>query len=410
MIKEVNESMLKNNKIRFTHLPVSYGVNDNERQHVILLLENIETGVVIPHPITEFLMQYRDLELSSITQKAYVVEQFLNYLISNLDIYKLKNLSDITLKHGEDFLNEMADGNLGSEKSIKKDTVKASEDVLKYFFKFIVEKEILNSVSYNDISRYIYTTDNGKEHIRSPFSVRYPSKRSMPKLTTLPFSLILPFIDLARIEAPDIAFGIYLEIFGGLRISEIINISRNGIELIGRHALNGMNIDLVERNYNKRLKNKNGKGGVKRPRNQYILPIMDYLCELYENHLELIKDKNNTDAMFINRDGNPMSEKNYRDRFTKLKKKFIQRLADLDEPYYKSYAITLKGKKWNSHICRGVFSQLISDYCKNATEVAVLRGDRSYASVFPYLQGSLQIQSSINEALKESYENLRIGV
>lgn len=410
MLKEVSQRRLEKNKIRFTHLPINYGVANNQRQHVILLIENIETGVVMPHPLTEFLMQYRDLELSSITQKVYVIEQFLNFLISNLDIYNLKKLSDITLQHGEDFLNEIADGKLGSEKAIQKDTVKASENVLKYFYKFLIEKEILSSVSYNDISRYIYTGDNGQERMRSPFSVRYPSKRRTSKLTTLPLSLILPFIDLARIETPDIAFGIYLEIFGGLRISEIINISRNGIELIGRQALNGINVDLIERNYNNRLKNKNGKGGVKRSRNQYILPIMDYLCELYENHLELIKDKNNTDAMFINRDGNPMSEKNYRDRFDKLKKIFIQRLTDLDEPYFKSYAITLNSKKWSSHICRGVFSQLISDYCKNPTEVAVLRGDKSYESVFRYLQGSFQVQSSINEALQQSYENLRIGV
>ena len=292
MLKEVSQCRLEKSKIRFTHLPINYGAANNQRQHVILLIENIETGVVMPHPLTEFLSQYRDLELSSITQKVYVVEQFLNFLISNLDIYNLKKLSDITLQHGEDFLNEIADGKLGSEKAIQKDTVKASENVLKYFYKFLIEKEILSSVSYNDISRYIYTVDNGKERMRSPFSVRYPSKRSTPKLTTLPLSLILPFIDLARIETPDIAFGIYLEIFGGLRISEIINISRNGIELIGRHALNGINVDLIERNYNNRLKNKNGKGGVKRSRNQYILPIMDYLCELYENHLELIKDKN----------------------------------------------------------------------------------------------------------------------
>lgn len=408
MIKQVGK--IKKNKLRFTHLPISYGTENNKRQYVIVLLENVETGVIIPHPLTEFLLQYRHLELSSITQKAYIMEQFLNFLIANLDIYNLKDLSYITLQHGDDFLNEVADGNLGTKNSLKKDTVLAAENVLKYFYKFLVEKQLLNLISYNDISRFIYTSESGQERMRSPFSVRYPSNKSISKLTTIPFSLILPFIDLARIETPDIAFGVYLEIFGGLRISEIINISRNGIELIGRDAINGMNINLKERYYNKRLKNKNGKGGVKKPRTQYILPITDYLFELYRAHNELIKNYNNTDAMFINKSGLPMSEKDYRYRFIKLKSKFIQRLTDLNEPYFKSYALTLKSKKWGSHICRGTFSQLVSDYCKNPTEVAVLRGDGSYESVFPYLQGSFQIQSSINKALKESYENLNVGV
>lgn len=405
MIRKNTKSKSEYNKIRFTHLPINYGGN-NKRYHVILLLENIETCVTIPHPLTEFLLQYIHLELSSITQKAYVIEQFLNYLIDNLDVYNLKNLSDITLQHGEDYLNEISNGNLGSAKLIKKDTVIASENVLKYFYKFLVEKEILNSVSYRDISRYIFTGENGRERMRSPFSVKYPPNKSASKLTTIPFSLILPFIDLARLETPDIGFGVYLQIFGGLRISEVINISRNSIELIGRHASNGMNIDLKERDYNNRLKNKNGKGGVKRPRNQYILPIMDYLNKLYETQIEFIKDKNYTDAMFINNEGKPMSEKNYRDRFNKLKKIFIRRLSDSKEPYFKSYSITLSSKKWSSHICRGSFSQLISNYGKNPTEVAVLRGDRSYESVFPYLQGSFEIQTALSRALRESYENI----
>lgn len=56
MLKEVSQRRLEKSKIRFTHLPINYGVANNQRQHVILLIENIETGVVMPHPLTEFLM------------------------------------------------------------------------------------------------------------------------------------------------------------------------------------------------------------------------------------------------------------------------------------------------------------------------------------------------------------------
>jgi len=407
----IDFSSKSKNNIRFIHKSVLVGRKGQERYRVMIMLENKNTGIKIPHPLTEFFSNYNYLEHSSVVQKANYVVPFLNYIFFNHNhdqSYKLKSLSDITFEHGVDFLNDFSKGNIG--RSIpNKSTVKTAERVLTLFYEFLLEKNILN----NSETMLLYTAefyhqDKGViKYTKSPFKgVCYPRNKRSNKLSSIPIELVLAFINIAIIETPDIALGIYFQLFGGLRMSEVINLSKNCIELIGPNGVYGMNLDLRKRYFRKDIVNHNGKWGVKKPRLQFVMPIGEMLPKLYNSHLETNHKINNHEALFINRNNKSMSGDSYYDKFSRLKKKFINALVKSENPHLKSYAIVLLSKKWSTHIGRGTFSKLVADYSKNPTELAVMRGDTGYESALPYIQGSFGVQKAIEKVMSNFYSDL----
>ncbi|MDT8718890.1 hypothetical protein IAI10_19750 [Clostridium sp. 19966] len=409
MIIEIEEYKRRSSNLRFTHRSVLIGEAGNKDYRVILMLKNIGTGIVVAHPLTEFFSSFNNLEHSSIVKKANTVVPFLNYIFfDNYKIYKLKNISELEFEHGVDFLNYLGKEEIKGKK-LDKLTILAAESILKQFYYFLAEKNILNYISLEQftISKYENDSTGKKEYIKSPFkNVRYPRRKRTNSLKSIPKELILAFIDLAILEVPDIALGIYFQIFGGLRISEVINISSYGIELIGTNGTGGMIINLKRRFFREDILNNSGKGGVKKERYQPIIPILDLLPHLYSIHMKKINKNKNEEALFLNRDGKPMTEKSYRNRFDRLKKKFINCLESNNNPQLKIYSLTIRTKKWSSHIGRGTFSKLVADYTKNPTELAILRGDSSYEAVFTYLQGSFGVKESLNKVMSEFYDNL----
>ena len=405
----IDFSAKQKKSIRYIHKSVLVGRKGQEKYRVIIMLENKNTGIKVPHPLTEFLSNYNYLEHSSVIQKANYVIPFLNYIFFNEDqSYKLKALSDITFEHGVDFLNDLSLGNIGRNIP-NRDTVKIAERVLTQFYEFLLEKNLLNNSQTMLLctAEFYHQNKGWIKYKKSPFKgVCYPRNKRNNKLSSIPMELVIAFIDIAIIEAPDIALGIYFQIFGGLRVSEAVNLSKNCIELIGSNGVNGMNLDLKKRYFRKDLVNNNGKWGVKKPRLQYIMPIGNMLPKLYARHLTMYHKNNNHEALFINRNNEAMSGSSYYDKFNRVKKAFINSLVISENPHLKSYAIVLLSKKWSTHIGRGTFSKLVADYTKNPTELAVMRGDTSYESALPYIQGSFGVQEAIEKVMSNFYSDL----
>lgn len=407
MIIDFSSKQKKN--IRYIHKSVLVGRKGQERYRVMIMLENKNTGIKVPHPLTEFLSNYNHLEHSSVIQKANYVIPFLNYIFFNDNqSYKLKSLSDITFEHGVDFLNDFSKGNIGRNIP-NRDTVKIAEKVLTQFYEFLLEKNLLNNSQTMLLctAEFYHQNKGWIKYKKSPFKgVCYPRNKRSNKLSSIPMELVIAFIDIAIIETPDIVLGIYFQLFGGLRVSEAINLSKNCIELIGPNGIYGMNLDLKKRYFRKNIVNNNGKGGVKKPRLQYIMPIGNILPKLYARHLEIYHKKINHEALFINRNNEAMSVCSYYDKFNRLKKAFINSLVKSENPQLKSYAIVLLSKKWSTHIGRGTFSKLVADYTKNPTELAVMRGDTAYESALPYIQGSFGVQKAIEKVMSNFYSDL----
>jgi integrase len=224
-------------------------------------------------------------------------------------------------------------------------------------------------------------------------------------------SLVMFFIDLAKIHTKEIVFGLYLQVCGGLRISEVVSITWGDIEPVGMSGENGFIINLGEnRRMRSDLLNYHINTGIKSPRKQVILPFGDLQIDLYRNHKNIyyLKDKSGMNALFVNNKNLPMTNKNYRDRFNKLKKIFLKALIDKsnndNDINLLAYINKLSTEDWSTHIFRGIYSNIVSSHAKSLIEMMVMRGDRSMDASLPYVQTSETTKEKITEHLSNMYK------
>src|SRR5699024_12821140 len=113
--------------------------------------------------------------------------------------------------------------------------------------------------------------------------------------------LIYEFIEEARRVSPDIAFGIALQIFAGLRRGEVVNLTT---ATVPTDFLSGSNyIAILDNQYRlfKHLKS-TIKEQVNKPRLQPVL-LSSYLREIYVIHMKMndkVKKVNPYDFLFVN--------------------------------------------------------------------------------------------------------------
>ena len=247
------------------------------KENILIMIEqtkgkNVRRKV---HPVSEFLLQPMKKgglpKVSSLKTKASYIVKFLNYvLIEENDIFKINDLYDLMFEHGVEFLNEY--GSTG----VKKNTVVSCENVLKNFYYFLCRKEILKNVKITDFELETKEHNNmyyPNTYIKSPFyGVDYPSDEVTNLLHFIPQELVIIFIDTAVSYTPEIALGVYFQFFGGLRLGEVVNISKASIRLKGPYGRYGVVINLTDRKFRKELKHANSGGAVKKVRKQAVFP------------------------------------------------------------------------------------------------------------------------------------------
>ncbi|UTD44865.1 hypothetical protein [Campylobacter jejuni] len=300
------------------------------------------------------------------------------------------------LDHAENFLNYK------TIIGMKRESIKGIENTLSLFYRYLSKHECLPNVPSTSFDSYINT--DGKEVPISPFNnVILPSKDTTSIEHTFPIEYIPVLFELASIIAKPITLGLYLQIFGGLRIGEVVNIKRSSI----KHQVNAevIVINLVERNLRTDIKDASGSNYVKKPRKQQIFILRDWFDSLYKDHLELYKSTDGSGALFVNRDGKAMSAKSYRQYFDKVKKEFIKILKNSSKIDDKLLAHHLKVTKWSTQIGRGIFSNLLAEYAENPYDIAVPRGDDSLLSSLTYLKGTVRYRDKLLERLNNMHTN-----
>lgn len=379
--------------------PILSNGEEKIKESVVILLKNLDNNRCVIHPLTSFLLQWDNCELNTILKVANEIVPFLNYiLIDNCDSYELNSLWDITFEHGSDYLNV-----LGETRS--RSTVKSTERTLTKFYFFLTKKKLLKTIVLEDFTFTKKTNGSGHktESISSPFEgVIYPDAELKNILHHLPNELVLPFLNTALYKVPRIALGVYLQMFGGLRIGEVVNISKGNITLKGPYGQNGMVVRVQKQPLRPDLKNNDGKGGVKTPRYQTIFSCFGLLSKLYKYHLDRF-DVDGEVALFVNSDGNALTERSYRGDFEKLKEEFISTLEKSDDLKLRGYGISLRQKKWSTHIGRGVFSNLVSDVADTAVEIALARGDKSLDSALSYTSDAEKLAKKVESNLNKMH-------
>lgn len=376
---------------------------------VIISLKNNYTDLVIPHPITGFLRKkYISKGVSYHTQlkAARVICKFLNFVYSNIedDIEGYKKLRSMGLRglqrnHGGDFITDLTYRGISYKRSIY------CEQTLTNFFVYLKEEGLIDEefqVMYRTvdkkIERPLSVFCKSNLGVSRPNRNRTNTRDKLKDFGPNRYRLAYEFIEEA--EASDIALGVCFQFLSGLRVGEVVNLTRESIFENGFRGNGGMWLDIRDNQdiLFRHLKSKYDVQ-VKRPREVMVLDDQK-LWEVYHAHmaqLEKIKRKfkeKDAGALFISKkSGLPISGAGYAKKFVKIKEKFLAKL--MSNHRYEDIEF-LTSAEWSTHIGRGVYTNFLIDLGLSIEEIANLRGDKSLTATLEYIEKRTSISKVQN--------------
>lgn len=380
--------------IRYTYKTLTKADDNDDliKSYAFILLENTTTGVFEFSGYSDFFFKYHtNAALSTLERSAKIIVLFLNHvLIDKKEEYGVRTIKDITIEIGNSFLTEYAYGRLGDENPKSKGTIQKAEAILGAFYKFLYKYGNMKLIKKSDLSD------------KKIFTVDYPTIVNKEVIHNIPPVVLKEFLKCSRETAPEIALGVAFQVFGGLRASEVCNVSYSIIDAVkpikSNNEFSWITLDL---RYERQMREDGVVvGGIKKPRIQPIHPAgMKYVSYLLNMHKKITPRYKYSDAVFIDEHGNPMTYHTYYDKFCKLKKDFIKHLQNQNNSVLSSHATFLASKKWGSHLLRGCFSNLVASNSKTPQEIAYWRGDSSLDSAIVYLQDTERMSKEIEDIL-----------
>lgn len=418
---------------------ISYGKIKKEVK--VLIEEELTTEkgykISMPSSLTEFVtLYYGKKSVNRRRDVATVICNFLNYVKSKVaegedeEFFKLKEegFFGLELIHASKYLNYC-----GDKLKNAKETVEQKERVLVNFYSFLSKKKILNNkklkIEYKIVKPS--TGSKGKKVVLSPFDdpnhmvIRPGKKRaSNTKHNNMNKRLWEKFLEKSDEVAPDITFGIALQIMGGVRRGEIVNLILEDVVVYEGDDDYGI-IEEDEEIFVLQLNITDRTDELFVPRDIEITtscpkkhrreqPVFDFdgkLEQRWQTHLErrskiLEKTGKTTNALFVDSFGNPMSGSTYRKRFNKVKNAFLDYLEENSYSDYKKY----RNAPWSTHIGRGIFSNICVEIgltningVPNKRILANLRGDEYEDSCRPYIDDKIIIDNA-RSAIKTASE------
>ncbi|MGG4507094.1 hypothetical protein ABEP00_06270 [Heyndrickxia sporothermodurans] len=375
-----------------------------------LCIKDKLTGIVYPHPLSNFIkseMERKSLSLT--TQRNYTeeIKKFLNFILEcnenedetflNLEV---EGIYGLELQHGARYLSFLTHRvKMGQIRSTQ---VFRTERILVRFYRWLNEQNITKeNVRYREEIRIV--KGEKRTIIISPFDnfelgTEYPNKRESTqaiknrKLHDFGngrLDLVNLFIKVAEIEAPDIALGIAFQFYGGLRRGEVVNLLRSSVKEPSENGSGEFTLNIQD-NWKILFPDKEltVSEQVKKERIQAIfkVPIVLELNKKHKENLLRLERRGkikNKHALFCSiHTGKPITGMAYWERFTKVKDKFLEIL----EPNEKDYQF-LTSKSWSTHIGRGIYTNMLVFLLGwSASQVTVARGDSDIQSAQSYIE------------------------
>lgn len=357
----------------------------NDRLYYFIAMKNTETNHFRLHPYSSYLLQYRSNASKYQSDIADRLVKFLNYCLKNINIEDIKT---ITIDDIEIYLSNYS-------QNVSKATYKLMYLTISKFLWFLNSIKILHNISIDD---FLISTDSKGNSIHKiivnvDFSLK--SESSVKPLRDFDTKYLIPFIEFCEFIAPEIALGLYFQIFGGLRVSEVTSLSFKDIASVGSDYSHGIMLNL-EKVYTRKDIVTGRLSSSKKTRTQFVLNYKDILPRLLKKQMST----NNKDIVFINPTNKlPMTSKRYREIFNKLRKKFIEALMDSPVDEHKYYALYLESYNWSTHIGRGLFSNLVASSTDSLVDIAKMRGDSNLSSALPYMSNSEKVTDSLQKLL-----------
>ena len=341
-------------------------------QYIVIGKQTLDYNLFLISPLSEFFLFISNNKSTTLISYANVIVPFLNFIDD-----KNINITNISIQDGVDFLNSL---------DVIPKTKQIYAGKLEKFFLFLKDRNIIDFSMKENLFTHKYKNTQEKSNKNVIHNL---------KLEYLPL-----FINTAIDIVPEIALGVYLQCFGGLRNSEVVSIEYSNISFqVTNDALETMTITLEDKDLRPDIEY-SFISKVKRNRKQDIIPAYgDLLQQLYTNHKIKYKSKT-TDALFIDENGKPMTAAVYANRFEKLKKAFIKTLENSSSIEARSYALYLNSYKWKTHICRGIFSNNVASTTNNIGDIALWRGDSSMTSALTYLHNKEQVGKDVEKIVQ----------
>ena len=379
-MKKVNDTTKLNRNFVWVKHIIKTKNDKDITQNVVIGKKHLDTGLFLVSPYSDLPSSIKNKKITTQLAYANVVVPFLNFLYDKDSAFEIDNIS---IQDGIEFLTSC---------DVNSKTKQGYAATLEKFYMFLRERGIEFSGYIQGVSLF-----NGKYEKSKPRGSKDVLHNLKPEYLPL-------FLNTAIEVVPEIALGIYIGSFGGLRNSEIVSIEYDNISFrYDKDGIMNMTINLVDKDLRPDIEYA-FTSKVKKNRKQEVIPVYGGLLkELFDKHKEKYK-KDNTNAVFIDEKGLPMTGRNYANKFLKFKKKFISKLEQSDSIDARAYAVTLRNYKWSTHICRGIFSNNIADSSKNIGDIAIWRGDSNYASALTYLNNKEEIGKSVAKTLDELYK------
>ena len=361
-------------------------------QRIYISLCNTETGEYLISPFSDFLNEFAGRKIVTVSLAADIITRFLNYIIFERN----KTIDTLTIQDGIDYLNSITE-------TAQKKTQSEYARYLTRFYAFLDRKNMLKAVLPEELEYSI--NKEGHRVLENPFTGRFieGARNDAELIHTIEPEYLYTFIKTAMDEVPDIALGVFLQCFGGLRKSEVVSLEYKNISITAVGDKKSMQLTLKDKDLREDISTA-FLSGCKRNRIQTVLPAYDdLLWELFERHKKRYQ-RAGCSAVFVDIDGRAMTDAVYYKRFCILKTKFIERLRNSDNFDAKSYAVYLSTYKWSTHLCRGIFSNLIAQGTDNIMEIAAWRGDRDLSSALSYLTDRKQMDENALRVLNELYK------
>lgn len=382
---------------------------------IFLCVEDKVTGIVYPHPLTNFIKSVYNQSQSLNSQKSAgeEIKKFLNYVLENIEeeeglfeTLELEGLKGLRLIHGASYISFLTRRVKSGE--IQGNYVYRIEQYLVKFYKWLSEQKIIDEIVEIKEKTKVIKGESIKILI-SPFNnfelgTEYPNKKENNKEDRLHdfgagrFDLMNLFLKVAKLEAPDIALGIAIQFYGGLRRSEVTNLLRGSISEPKANSAEPFTIQIAD-NWRELFPNKKitVSEQVKNPRTQVVIkvPIIMELYSVHKENLTRLEEKGklkHKQALFCSKHtGRPISGTAYWERFNKVKKKFLEIVLDKSLEDYQF----LTSKSWSTHIGRGIYTNMLTFTLGwNASETAIARGDNNIKSAQAYIEEQNIIQKT----------------
>ena len=407
MIKSKSEEIFKDNNFKKYNVK-EININDyskyqfKEKTEVLIVREN-KDGSWIPSQLTYYLKsQFNECSLNTKMKTGRFIANFINYINNEIrlgydnkfDILKENGLCGLTLYHLASYINSLYGKNNYT-------TAKDKENTLLKFYLFLYKLGITGEEAKVEEIPVPVSTKNPRNTVRyqmvnpfrgnPKFAIEYPPSNSEDVLKDMDEDVWFAFINYARKHYPHIALGVLMQICGGIRQGELVNLTIDCAELNRDKEFMYVYIDdrqkeLFARGVDTRYCQ------IKKFRNQPVFNFNGELFDVWDEHMEYLKNlkkRTNLSALFIDAYGQPMTAQVYQKEFHKLKWKFIN-FIDSKKP---ETADELRVKSWGSHIGRHIYTNYLitNGLLKNIVGhndpklLMILRGDSNTKSSEVYL-------------------------